>query len=701
MKNVTKRELDRKDERVILHFDYDCFYAAVFEVENPSLKSLPLAVQQKQIIVTCNYEARRRGLHKLQLVTSAKQACPDLIIVLGEDLTRFRDVSKALYNHLKEHVWSRRADRLGFDEVFLDVTDMVHFNIGLLNANDLENSFFHLSRTDPTVGFSYDASKFWGHTYPPSLGESVHPVSGQESSDLEGFDDPQLHLRLVVGSHLGQYLRHRLEEDKGFTSTVGISSSKLLSKLVGNLHKPKGQTTLVPPYVSPKEGIDSNVTKFIDSHGIGKIPGIGFKLAQKLRAHVLGRRPEFEEGLIYGASKEAVSVRDVRCQPDIGPELLEKLLGGPGSPHGIGMKVWGLLNGVDDSEVGLARKVPRQISLEDSYIRLDTLDQAKKELLMLSKSLIKRLHLDLLEDESEDDGDKGESGDSSGPSSEPAALQKHSERPKCKRWLAHPKTLRLSTRPRPPLNPDGTRTRSFNRISRSCPMPNFIFSLSENVDALAERLVKETLLPQFRKLHPERSGWNLSLVNVAATNMVETATVVDLGASAAGGVGGGPEKGADRDIGRMFKTQERFLKEWRVEDRDMPPESKVGGLSSETHDINSTSRPYEEERYRLTTSQSPMSGFVEQGEVVTEPTTPGHNDVPPEDEKDSTYYDDEADDVVWQEDDEDDDYNHQGVEDDFPSLSSGKGELCSICGVHMPAFAMPAHERYHAMTKSS
>jgi nucleotidyltransferase/DNA polymerase involved in DNA repair len=38
----------------------DCFYASVFENETPSLKALPLAVQQKQIVVTCNYEARRR-----------------------------------------------------------------------------------------------------------------------------------------------------------------------------------------------------------------------------------------------------------------------------------------------------------------------------------------------------------------------------------------------------------------------------------------------------------------------------------------------------------------------------------------------------------------------------------------------------------------------------------------------------------------
>jgi DNA polymerase iota len=77
-----------------------------------------LAIQQKQIIVTCNYEARRRGLHKLQLIREAKKVCPDVVIVLGEDLTRFRDASKDLYNFLRESIWSGKAERLGFDEVW-------------------------------------------------------------------------------------------------------------------------------------------------------------------------------------------------------------------------------------------------------------------------------------------------------------------------------------------------------------------------------------------------------------------------------------------------------------------------------------------------------------------------------------------------------------------------------------------------------
>lgn len=107
------------DPSLILCQDYDCFYAAVFEKEDPKLRDLPFAVQQKQIIVTCNYEARRRGLYKLQLVREAKHKCPDLIIALGEDLTRFRNASKDNYEFLRQHTWSNRVERLGFDEVRL------------------------------------------------------------------------------------------------------------------------------------------------------------------------------------------------------------------------------------------------------------------------------------------------------------------------------------------------------------------------------------------------------------------------------------------------------------------------------------------------------------------------------------------------------------------------------------------------------
>lgn len=99
--------------------DYDCFYAQVYENKNPALKSKPLGIKQKNILATCNYNARARGVRKLMLITEARKACPELVIIEGEDLTPFRDMSKTLFNFIKSHSWNNKVEKLGFDEVFM------------------------------------------------------------------------------------------------------------------------------------------------------------------------------------------------------------------------------------------------------------------------------------------------------------------------------------------------------------------------------------------------------------------------------------------------------------------------------------------------------------------------------------------------------------------------------------------------------
>ncbi|KAJ5168374.1 uncharacterized protein N7482_003968 [Penicillium canariense] len=480
----------RNDRRVILHLDYDCFYASVFEVEQPALKSLPLAVQQKQIVVTCNYEARRRGLHKLQLIKDAKRICPDVVVVLGEDLTRFRNASKDLYLFVRSFIWGGRVEKLGFDELSLDVTEMIDYNVQLLNAIDLTTAFFHLDPKDPTVGFAYDATHYLGATYPPTKDE---PASPPETSSLE--------MKLLVASHLLGYLRSQMEHEKGFTATGGVSTSKLLAKLVGSVHKPNNQTTLLPPYETPEDAIaqESNVTRFMDAHEIRKIPGIGSRIAHKLRIKVTGQNTE----------EEKLTVRDVRLFP-----------------------------GMDNTDVLEARDLPTQISIEDSYGRghLDNIDTVRRELEALARSLIRRMRTDLL-----DKSDKSDKSDSAAPQPQ---------------WLAHPRTLRLSTRPRNLPESDGLRTYNANRISRSAPLPSFIFHLDEHIDAIAERLVRDHAMAMFRKLHPERSGWDLGLMNIAVTNLVESA--------------GDLKQSSGRDISKMFRQQEAVLRDWTAREPNNP-----------------------------------------------------------------------------------------------------------------------------------
>ena len=415
---------------------------------------------------------------------------------------------------------------------------MIDYNMEILNRNDLERSFFQLSREDPTQGFAYDASSVYGHTYPKNQPSCLNEYGAVD----------ELRLRLILGSHLALHIRHQLEEHKGYTSTVGVATNKLLSKLVGSVNKPKAQTTLMPPLSATD---DHPALTFMGEHEIDKVPGIGFKLAQKLREFILQHPVEYD--FTRGGAQEQATVTGVREHPEIDFEKLESLLGGPGSPHGIGYKVWCLLHGIDDSEVSQAKPVPAQLSIEDSYLRLDTVAEILKELNMLACSLIKRMRIDLLGDEEDFVEDKHESEDSI--EEEPNSTLVG------KKWLAHPRTLRLTTRPRLPLRQDGTRERTMKRISHSCPLPNYIFSLSDSIDAVAEKLVHETLVGMFRKLHPEKAGWDLSLVNIAVTNMAEAA---------------GQSKTANgRDIGNMFKRQDDVLKDFRVID-DHSPEPAAG-----------------------------------------------------------------------------------------------------------------------------
>ena len=507
----------------------------------------------------------------------------------------------------------------------MDVSDIVDYNLELVNRHRLTDSFFCLKRDDPTIGFPFNASSTPGFTFPVATGLPAEACA-VEQDDLSDAED--LAWRLLLGSHLALYLRHELDKQKGYTSTVGISTNKLLSKLVGNVNKPQQQTLLLPPYAVNAIGA-SNVHTFIDGHDTGSIPGIGFKTALKLRSHVLGRPAQFDDGLVYGATRDKVSVREVRLSDGMGSKLLQKILDGPGVPKDLPEKVWGLLNGVDNTEVSYARGVPQQISIEDSYLRLDGIQDVLNQLQLLSMALIKRLRLDLTTD-AQESNDRG-----------PVMLDEPIESAGAppRRWIAHPRLLRLSTRCRPPKQQDGSRQRSFARVSLSAGLPNFVFDLRARVEDLAKRLVEETVRPLFSRQHPGRSGWDLSLINLCAANITMAASH---GKDAAG-----------RDIADMFRS--------------------LGGGDPNEFKVTSTSRQVthdEPEENCSLQAGSRLQGSPEVHGVRKDLGMGSEDEV-----------------LLSQE-----SYNGESDEHGGPL-----GEKCDACGALIPLFAVLAHERYHAL----
>src|SRR6478672_10039009 len=110
--------------RKIIHIDMDCFYAAIEERENPSLRGKPLAVagsDRRSVLTTANYEARKFGCRSAMPVFKALELCPHLTLVPVQfDL--YRAVSsqiRAIFGRFTELI-----EPLSLDEAYLDVSHL-------------------------------------------------------------------------------------------------------------------------------------------------------------------------------------------------------------------------------------------------------------------------------------------------------------------------------------------------------------------------------------------------------------------------------------------------------------------------------------------------------------------------------------------------------------------------------------------------
>ncbi len=110
-------------QRKIIHCDCDCFYAAVEMRDDPSLRERPVAVggqpQQRGVIATCNYVARRFGVHSAMATAQALKRCPGLI-VLPPAMDKYRAASAQILAIYRDY--TDRVEPLSLDEAFLDVT---------------------------------------------------------------------------------------------------------------------------------------------------------------------------------------------------------------------------------------------------------------------------------------------------------------------------------------------------------------------------------------------------------------------------------------------------------------------------------------------------------------------------------------------------------------------------------------------------
>jgi len=174
------------ENRVILHIDFDYFFAQCEEIRSPELKTKPVCVcifsdrgGDSGAIATANYIARKYEVKSGLPIRFAKKRLEERAdaVFIGADFEFYSDISKKVMELMKD--FADVFEYVGRDEAYLDVTKKTE--------GDFEKA-----------------------------------------------------------SHLAQQIKNSIRYKIKLTCSIGVSPNKLISKIASDYKKPDG-LTVVPP----------------------------------------------------------------------------------------------------------------------------------------------------------------------------------------------------------------------------------------------------------------------------------------------------------------------------------------------------------------------------------------------------------------------------------------------------------------------
>ncbi|AGN00730.1 DNA polymerase IV [Salinarchaeum sp. Harcht-Bsk1] len=216
------------EDRIVLHVDLDCFYAACERLREPKLAGKPLVVgmgyeggQPDGAVATASYEAREHGVESAQAISTALERLPraadhpDGIEAESDGpdaVGYYRPVDMAYYQEIaaeiKEilHNCAETVREVSIDEAYLDVTDRTEWSV------------------------------------------------------VEGY---------------ARHVKQRIDREVGLTASVGVAPTMHAAKVASDHDKPDGLVVVEP----------GDVEAFLAPLPIDDLHGIGPVTASTLREH--------------------------------------------------------------------------------------------------------------------------------------------------------------------------------------------------------------------------------------------------------------------------------------------------------------------------------------------------------------------------------------------------------------------------------
>src|SRR5574338_853368 len=200
------------EQRIVFHVDFDYFFAQCEELRNPDLKTRPVAV--------CVYSDR------------------------GGDSGAI-----ATANYLARRYGVNSGMPIKFAKKKLeDVPEAVFLPTDFEYYSEISENAMNIIRNHADI-FEYVGRD-----------EAYLDVTNRTEQDFK------------KAAHLAQQLKNSLRTTMKISSTIGVSSNKIVAKIASDYKKPDGLTIIEP----------ENIESFLDPLPIRSIPGIGKKSEEKL-----------------------------------------------------------------------------------------------------------------------------------------------------------------------------------------------------------------------------------------------------------------------------------------------------------------------------------------------------------------------------------------------------------------------------------
>ena len=216
--------------RIIIHIDFDYFFAQCEEIKRPEIKDKPVVVciysgrtEESGVVSTCNYIARNYGIKSGIPIKIAK--------------AKLAQVSQAVFLPSDIKYYSEKSDT---------VMTLIH--------DFLDN--YSLSSARSNVFQPIKCAKF------EYIGLDECFVEVTEKTDFD----------FAKAKELANNLKKQIRKETRLTCSIGIAPNKMIAKIASDFQKPDGMTIVEP----------DQAKNFISNCNVDKIPGIGPKTSAKL-----------------------------------------------------------------------------------------------------------------------------------------------------------------------------------------------------------------------------------------------------------------------------------------------------------------------------------------------------------------------------------------------------------------------------------